>query len=173
MSAEMRNRGDTVNKSVQLKHLAEIEIEKIVSLLNHSEVRALMPLAGEPADADSAKAWVESKEKCWEECNYGPYAVVIGGEFAGWGGLQPENGEPDLALVLFPEFWGMGGNVFRALINEIARSPEIQEVTVHFPVIRKNRNAIEKLGFAREDTVLLDGHSFVRYRLKLAKENVL
>ena len=161
-----------MNKSVQLKHLAEIEIEKIVSLLNHSEVRALMPLAGEPADADSAKAWVESKEKCWE-CNYGPYAVVIGGEFAGWGGLQPENGEPDLALVLFPEFWGMGGNVFRALINEIARSPEIQEVTVHFPVIRKNRNAIEKLGFAREDTVLLDGHSFVRYRLKLAKENAL
>ena len=67
----------------------------------------------------------------------------------------------------------MGGNVFRALINEIAHSPEIQEVTVHFPVIRKNRNAIEKLGFAREDTVLLDGHSFVRYRLKLAKENVL
>lgn len=157
-----------MDQSVQFKHLAEIELPEIVHLLNHPGVRALMPLAAEPADAASARAWVESKESCWTQYPYGPYAIVIGGSFAGWGGLQPENGEPDFALVLLPEYWGMGKTVFRMLLHEIARNPEIPAITVHFPELRKNRNAIERLGFVREKAVLLEGQPFTRYRLTIA-----
>ena len=42
----------------------------------------------------------------WDEHGYGPWAFIINGEFAGWGGLQPEQGEADFALVLHPDFWG-------------------------------------------------------------------
>lgn len=31
----------------------------------------------------------------------------VDGQFAGWGGLQQEDGDADLALVLHPDYWGL------------------------------------------------------------------
>jgi hypothetical protein len=40
----------------------------------------------------------------WEEW-HGPWAFIVDGKFAGWGGLQPEEGDADLELVLHPDYW--------------------------------------------------------------------
>lgn len=49
----------------------------------------------------------------WQQYGYGPWAFEIDQQFAGWGGLQYEEGDADLALVLHPKFWGSGKEVLQ------------------------------------------------------------
>jgi len=35
--------------------------------------------------------WIAGKEKLWAEHGYGPWAFLIDGKFAGWGGLFSRN----------------------------------------------------------------------------------
>ena len=37
---------------------------------------------------------------------------MVDGRFAGWGGLQPEEGDVDVAIVLHPDYWGLGKELF-------------------------------------------------------------
>ena len=56
-------------------------------------------------DGDESLAAREAME---EEHGYGPSAIEVDGQFAGWGGLQPEQGEADFGLALAPRLWGTG-----------------------------------------------------------------
>jgi hypothetical protein len=97
---------------------------------------------------------------------------VVDGRFAGWGGLQPEDGEADLALVLHPHFWGIG----RALAGEILRRAfgqmGFESVTVLFPPTRTRIRAILRLGFHPDGEVAIAGERFLRYRLTRARHSV-
>src|SRR5687768_4532632 len=93
---------------IVFKRLSEIEPADIIALMSDPRVRRHMPLArGDFGPAECAR-FVAAKERLWAEHGYGPWAFVIDGEFAGWGGLQPEGDEVDLGLVLRPGYWGAG-----------------------------------------------------------------
>ena len=63
------------------------------------------------------EGFIAAKEQLWAEHGYGPWAFFVDGEFVGWGGLQPEDGEADLGMVLHPKHWGVG----KALYDEVIR----------------------------------------------------
>ena len=72
------------------------------------------PATGRAFGPAECEQFVETKERIWAEHGYGPWAFVIRGEFAGWGGLQPEGEDIDLGLMPRPKFWGWGPAVLWA-----------------------------------------------------------
>jgi RimJ/RimL family protein N-acetyltransferase len=149
---------------IEFKRLSEVNPADIVDLMNNPLVRRQMPLI-RPFDAEKCTVFIEAKEQLWLEHGYGPWAFIIDGEFAGWGGLQPESGEADLALVLHPNYWGTGQTLYNEIIKRAFGEMGFESVTILFPPSRTRVKGILRLGFKPDGEVDISGERFIRYRL--------
>lgn len=156
--------------SIQFKRLTEINKADIMDLMNDPLVRRQMPLLTGDFTEESCDKFVASKEQLWIEQGYGPWAFIIDDRFAGWGGLQPEEGEVDLALVLHPDFWGNGHALYKEIIKRAFGEMGFESVTVLFPPTRTRIQGFLRLGFKEEKEVQVGDNTFIRYRL--TKENL-
>ena len=93
---------------LEFKRMSEVAPSEYVALNTNPLVMKQMPLSDDSFDEAVCREWIKGKERIWEEHGYGPWAFIIDDKFAGWGGLQPEEGDADLGLVLHPDYWGMG-----------------------------------------------------------------
>ena len=150
---------------VKFKRLTDITRAKIMALSNHPKVARHMPLAKGRFTPSDCEKFIAAKESMWEEFGYGPYAFVIEGQFAGWGGLQPENGEPDLAIVLHPDHWGKGKFFFDEIVHRAFHIMGFETITALLPPSRKNGKAMTRLGFFEDGEVEIEGQKFIRYRM--------
>ena len=114
------------------------------------------------ADVDE---WVKVKDRHWDEFGFGPWAIRIQGTLAGWGGLQPFNGDVEIALVLLPEFWGCGLTIFLRLKQYAFEELGLSNVLAALPPSRGSARGLLRLGFRLVDTTEIDGHLFCVYRL--------
>ena len=124
-----------------------------------------MPLLSDHFTEADCDAFIAAKEKLWAEYGYGPWAFLVDGKFAGWGGLQPESGEADLALVLHPDYWGVGEAIYRKITAEGFEQMRFESVIVLLPLSRRRDRVLKRLGFRSEGEVELYGERFLRYRL--------
>ncbi len=136
-----------------------------MNLMNHPLVRRQMPLLKGYFDEAACERFIAAKEKFWAEHGYGPWAFCIDEKFAGWGGVQPENGMIDLALVLHPKFWGMGKTIYHKIIHYAFVQMKFPSVTVLFPPTRTRVQGLIKLGFKEDGAVLVGNEKFIRYTL--------
>ena len=151
--------------NLQFRRLSEVDRQDIIALNTHPLVLRQMPLGTtEISDAECAK-WVEGKEAQWKQHGYGPWAFVADGGFIGWGGLQYENGDADLALVLHPTYWGLGYAVYQEIIRRAFMEMGLPSVTILLPPTRTRIKGLSRLGFQPDGQVDYDGERFVRYRL--------
>lgn len=151
---------------IQFDRLSKISIVDIIELNTNDRVLKQMPLAnGTIFDEKKCIAWVNEKEKQWTEYGYGPWAFTIDGKFIGWGGLQYEDGDADLALVLHPQYWGVGKQVFNEIIKRAFNEMGFESITILLPPTRKKLKAIYSLGFELDGEVTLSNEHFIRYRL--------
>lgn len=160
-----RFRAGDCRMSVVFKRLSEVDRSAIIDLMNDPRVRRHMPLArGDfgPAECDE---FVAAKERLWEEHGYGPWAFVMDGELLGWGGLQPEGREVDLALVLHPKHWGLGKTLYQEIISHAFGRLGFKSVTVLLPPTRTRVSGVLMLGFEPDGEVEVAGERFIRYRL--------
>ena len=137
-----------------------------MELMNHPLVRRQMPLLKGDFTKANCEAFIANKEKLWAHHGYGPWAFVINGRFAGWGGLQPEKGEVDLALVLHPDHWGKGKVLYKEIIRRAFDEMGLPSVTVLFPPSRTRIRGFLRLGFRKDKELEIDGALFTRYRLE-------
>ena len=152
--------------AIAFKRLTEVEKSEIIELMNDPLVRRQMPLLRGEFTEESCDRFIASKEKLWEEHGYGPWAFFIDDRFAGWGGLQPEEGEVDLALVLHPDFWGKGNLLYKEIIRKAFDEMGFDSVTVLFPPTRTRLQGFLRLGFKKEKEVKVGDDLFIRYRLE-------
>jgi ribosomal-protein-alanine N-acetyltransferase len=155
---------------VVFKRLSEVDRSAIIDLMNDPLVRRHMPLAKVnfgPAECDE---FVAAKERLWEDYGYGPWAFVVDGEFAGWGGLQPEGGEVDLALVLHTKHWGLGKALYQEIISLAFGRLGFKSVTVLLPPTRTRVSGVLTLGFKPDGEAEVAGERFIRYRLNALAE---
>ena len=124
-----------------------------------------MPLSSSDFDDAACKEWIAGKERMWLEHGYGPWAFVIDGKFAGWGGLQPEEGDADLGLVLHPYYWGYGKVIYKEIIRRAFEKMGFKSVIILFPPTRTRVKGIFRLGFQLDGEVEIGGERFIRYRL--------
>jgi len=151
--------------NVELRRLAEVATADIVELMNQPALRRFMPLLGEGFSEADGVEFVSAKESLWLQHGYGPWGFYVDGQFAGWGGLQPENGEPDLALVLHPRFWGVGRRFFDEIIGRAFGEMGFETVTALLPPSRTRVRGLLRLGFYRDGGLEVNGEEFVRFRL--------
>lgn len=151
---------------IEFKRLSEVSIPTLHALMNHPLVRKQMPLLHENFSEKDCQNFVSAKEQIWKSNGFGPWAFYIEEQFAGWGGLQPEEGEIDLALVLHPDFWGIGKEIYKKLIHEAFEQKKIDSVIILFPSSRSRINGILRLGFVEDGSMKVSGQQFNRYRLR-------
>ena len=160
------------NVKLEFKHLHEIDCSEYIALHTNPLVRRQMPLTSDKFDEDDCREWIAAKERLWQEHGYGPWAFIVDGKFAGWGGLQPEEGDADLGLVLHPDYWGYGKVIYEEIIRRAFEEMGLESVTILFPPTRTRVKGILRLGFQPDGEVEIAGERFIRYRLHapLAKD---
>ena len=124
-----------------------------------------MPLTKDDFSEADCRAFIAGKEALWREHGYGPWAFRAGGAFAGWGGLQPEDGEADLGLVLHPDFWGWGKRIYDEILSRGFIEMDFASIIVLLPPTRTRVRALSRLGFAQDGELVICGERFIRYRL--------
>jgi [ribosomal protein S5]-alanine N-acetyltransferase len=150
---------------IEFKRLTEVDRADIIGLMNHPRLRQHMPLLGDTFGEAECNAFIAGKEALWTEHGYGPWAFFVDGHFVGWGGLQPEDGDADLALVLHPNSWGMGKAIYDKIIERAFGVMGFESVTVLLPPTRVRVRGLQRLGFEPDGEVEYLGERFLRYRL--------
>lgn len=154
---------------IQFKRLSEVDHKDLIDLMNNPLVRRQMPLLKGIFTEEDCAGFIAAKEQIWSEHGYGPWAFVIDGKFVGWGGLQPEQGEADLALVLHPDFWGVGKRLYQTIVDEAFDSMELETITVLLPPTRTRISGLVSLGFIEDGILKVSNNEFVMYRLNRRK----
>ena len=148
--------------------LTEVPIIEILEHMSDPRVAEHMPLLQEPWDIETATKFVALKEECWHRDGLGHWAILAGGRYVGWGGLQKEGSDWDFGLVLKPDEFGLGPRLTRKVLN-FARSQEmITHVTFLLPPSRQRLAALERLGARFVADVFYDGAVFKKFRLDLS-----
>ncbi len=152
--------------ATEFKRLTEVDKSEIIELMNNPLVRRHMPLANRCFGENDCEEFIAAKERMWEEEGYGPWAFVVDGQFVGWGGLQPENGEADLGLVLHPDHWGLGKTLYIEIIRRAFEEMGFESVTVLLPPTSKRIKGLLRLGFRKNGQLEVADKIFLRYRLE-------
>lgn len=150
--------------NIEYKALRDIARVDIIDLMNHPRVRQYMPLLNGGFGDTEYQQFLMAKEKMWATAGYGPWAIEVDGQFAGWGGLQPEHGDADLALVLHPNYWGIGPGLCKKMLRYGFERMGFESVTVLLPPGRTRQRALTRLGFELDGVLLLSSERFYRYR---------
>jgi [ribosomal protein S5]-alanine N-acetyltransferase len=153
-----------VPERIEFVRLTEVPVEDVVELLNEPRLARHMPL-NQSFTAESAAAWVAAKDGQWDTNGYGPWAVLLDGEFAGWAGFQREENGADFALVLAPAYWGHGAGITRAALDRGFGELGLDAVVIALPFTRNPARVVARLGFVPDGEVTYDGASFRQYRL--------
>lgn len=151
---------------IKFKRLSEVQKSKIIELMNDPLVRRQMPLFTGDFNESVCDEFITTKEKLWTEYGYGPWAFIVDGQFAGWGGLQPENGEADLALVLSPKYWGIGKVLYNEIMSRAFSEMGLESVTVLIPPTRARIKGLLRLGFKEYGDLEVGNKRFIRYRIE-------
>ena len=152
--------------NIELKRLHEVSYADIVDLMNSPLIRKHMPLASDKFGAEEYDKFITAKEEIWCEFGYGPWAFFVNEKFVGWGGLQPMHDEIEVALMLSPKYWGMGKKLYEIIIQYAFETLRLQSVIILFPPSRRHVKGVFRLGFKKEDEIMVEGAPFIRYRLK-------
>jgi hypothetical protein len=79
--------GDVPPETIEFCRLTDVPLSAIATLLNEARNTRHMPLSTIFTERSAAE-WVQGKDEQWQKYGYGPWAVMVNGEFAGWGGFQ-------------------------------------------------------------------------------------
>ena len=90
-------------------------------------------------------------------------AVYSEGALVGWCGIQQDNEDFEIAIVISPAVWGIGLSIFKALM---AWSKELghQEVVIHLLETRPVYKFLKRKAIKVKQTEML-GRSFMTYHL--------
>jgi hypothetical protein len=146
--------------------LSSIDPDQLRALFTDQAVIRHMPLANpEPMSQDEVRDWVTGKEAIMQQHGFGPQAILLDGDFAGWGGIEPDGAGASISLVLLPAFWGWGRRILDALLEEAFRRLGLPYVLVEFPPSRTRVRGLLHLGFRIVGDRTIEGERFVVYRL--------
>ncbi len=146
--------------------LSSIDPRKLQALLTDPQVIRHMPLGDpEPMSSDELGDWIAGKEAITQQHGFGPKAILLDDDFAGWGGIQPDGDGGSVSLVLFPTFWGRGRQILDILLEEAFGRLGLPYVLIEFPPSRTRVRGLLHHGFHEVGDRTIAGERFVVYRL--------
>ena len=155
-----------MNKEIVFTRLPTVDPSEIIAHMTDPRVAEHMPLLTSEWDEAAVARFVAAKEDCWRRDGLGHWAILVDGDYVGWGGFQKEGEEWDFGLVLKPEAFGLGARISRKAIAFAMGDERIPFITFLLPPSRKNRSALERLGAEFIGDVDYEGSVFLKYRLE-------
>ncbi len=151
-------------RRISFRRLYDVSPHVIIDLMNDPDVRRHLPLARGHFGIREHQHFVSAKEHIWEENGYGPWAFFLDDDFVGWGGLQPEGDDVDVALVLRRAYWGAGRFLYMKFIDHAFEELGVDSVITLLPASRTRVAGLRRLGFYEDGEVTIEGEVFKRYR---------
>jgi hypothetical protein len=155
-----------VQQEITFTRLPEINTAEIMAHMSDPRVAEHMPLLTFTWDESAVANFVATKEENWHRDGLGHWAILLNGEYVGWGGFQKEGDEWDFGLVLKPDAFGVGLRVSKKAIAFAIADPRIPYVTFLLPPSRKNLSVFGRLGATFVDEIEYDGSRFLKFRLQ-------
>lgn len=147
------------NPQIEFRGLDEVEKANTIELMNHPLVQCQMSLTKCHFDDTAYKAFIINKKQLWFQYDYGSWAFIVDGKFAGWGSLQFEQGDADLALVLYPNYSGLGKPVYKQIIEYAFDKIRLNFITI---LLSSSRKYQKVLVFQLDGELRVDGELFCR-----------
>lgn len=116
--------------SIEYTTLNLVDPDPLLSLLNKERVRAHL-MNHQPFDRESLQLWIKAKIKMDATPGCRVRAILVDGQCAGWCGIQQNNDDYEIAVVLDDYHWGLGRKIFRELMAW-AKEMGHKTVSIHF-----------------------------------------
>ena len=129
-----------------------------------------MPLASEFVDTEWVENWIRHKIESSENSPFKVQSVWINENFAGWAGIQVDNEDYELAIVLSPNNWGAGKILFQKLINEFEDSEVDKNLYIYLPLTRNTRQIAERFNLEEIGYFELNNISFTKLKINVGGE---
>jgi len=141
---------------------SEINPNDFISLLNKQKIREHL-IEHELFSEDTVQSWIKDKIKVDSIHGCRVRAIISNNHLAGWCGIQLENDQYEVAIVIDDKLWGIGRAVFQEVMNW-AKKFDHDELFIHFHHTRpeyKFLRRISKNVYQSE----LRGSKFTTYQL--------
>lgn len=156
-------------RRIAFARLSAIPAREILAHMADPRVAAHLPLMTAPWGIEDVLAFVAMKEGAWDRDGRGHQAILLDGEYVGWGGFEKEaEGVWDLGLVLRADRFGLGPAIAARLLEDARADPRIEEVTFLLAPSRRSLRALDRIGAQAEGEAEHAGQRFLRYRLRTA-----
>ena len=154
----------------QLKYvtLDKVDIDDFKNLLNKQKIREHL-MEHELFNSDSVRSWVTEKIKVDSSKGCRVRGIYFNNALAGWCGIQLEEGEYEIAIVIDDKFWGIGKKVFIEMLGW-AKEFKHDDVYIHFLHTRPEYRFLRKISKNISETEMF-GHKFTTYQLSVAMAN--
>jgi len=148
--------------TVEYPKFNRIEPSEFLPLLNSEKIRKHL-IEHQLFTIDTLITWMQSKIEVDAISGCKVRGIVCNGDLAGWCGIQFEEGEYELAIVIDDKFWGLGKRVFKDLMCW-AKELNHDEVCIHFLHTRPEYKFLKKMAKNVYETDFF-GNTFTTYQL--------
>lgn len=138
--------------------------EQWLELLNNKRIKKHMPLAENTVDLNWVLGWLRHKKELSAKSLFPIYSIWINSGFAGWAGIQPDDDDFELSIVLKPEYWGYGRNITKRLVDEFLSKETKRDLLVYLPISRGVEKIAAKLQLEKLEKFELLGKEFMKFR---------
>lgn len=148
--------------TIEYINLSEVNITELLTLLNKEKVRKHL-IDHESFSTEAVTLWVEEKNRMDSLQGCRVRAILIDKQLAGWCGIQHEEGNYEIAIVLDDAYWGAGKEIFRELVCW-AKEFGHKTVFIHFFYTRPEYKFLRRISKNVFETKML-GSKFTTYEL--------
>jgi len=149
---------------IGLEYVAFEEIAPIdfLPILNKSSTRTHL-MAHEVFDLESVNTWMQGKMVVDATSGCKVRAIQVDHHLVGWCGIQLENDQYEIAIIIDDAYWGLGKTVFRDLMDW-AKAFGHSTVFIHLLHTRPEYKFLRKLSKNVYQNELM-GYQFTSYEL--------
>lgn len=149
-------------RELKYPHFSEISPEDFLPILNKSSTREHL-IKHKAFDLDSVEQWIQGKmdEDAKPSCRI--RAITVDEQLVGWCGVQFEDGEYEIAIILDDSCWGVGKRVFFEMISWAVEMGH-KTVFIHLLHTRPEYKFLRKLARRVYQSELM-GSKFTTYEL--------
>jgi len=148
--------------NIEYVKLNEVNPKEFIPLLNKQKVRDHL-IDHKLFDEKSVKAWLESKVEVDSSQGCKVRAIVVDNQLIGWCGIQPDDENFELAVVIDDNYWGLGKKIFLEIMAW-AREFGHKTVFIHFLYTRPEYKFLRKISKRVYENEIL-GSKFTTYEL--------
>lgn len=150
---------------IEYVKLNDIDPGDFIPILNDQKIRKHL-IEHDLFDVDTARSWVETKIETDSNEGCKVRAIVYEDRLVGWCGIQFEDGEYGMAIIIDQQFWGLGKVVFHDLMRW-AKDLGHDEIFIHLRHSRPEYRFLRKTAKKVYERELL-GEQFTVYLLPVS-----